>query len=146
MNTCLQLPAHLPLVVFERGWTVTSGALKSPRSRNGLLVPSKSLGGGMKESRVPREEVSSLLHSLQSNEVVFRLETIQTVKCQCFHRNRHPRLKKYSLFKGTIHRLCLQNFGILSLPPNSCSLMENRAILQCGCHLWIFSSILVLRD
>ena len=46
-----------------------SGALKSPRSLNGLLVPSKSFGGGMKESRVPREEVSSLLHSLQSNEV-----------------------------------------------------------------------------
>jgi hypothetical protein len=35
----------------------------SVRLRNGLFLPSKSLGGGMKESRVPRDEVSSPLVS-----------------------------------------------------------------------------------
>ena len=50
--------------VFER--VGTSRAPKSPRSRKGLFVPSKSLGGGMNESRVPWEDVSSLLHSLFS--------------------------------------------------------------------------------
>jgi hypothetical protein len=40
------------------------GADKSSvKLRNGLFLPSKSLGGGMKESRVPREEVSSPLVS-----------------------------------------------------------------------------------
>lgn len=35
----------------------------SVKLRNGLFLPSKSLGGGMKESRVPRDEVSSPLVS-----------------------------------------------------------------------------------